>query len=311
MAMLTRSSWVKIILIALFCLVLCCGIIGCSMGCTSAFYHFGNIANMTYEGVSYSEQGDFSVDGQEVKSIEITWLAGSVDLVIEKAPDGNPVYDEDDVLPITGVEESRGNLRDGERMTWQLQNGVLQISYGPVRWGVSSCSNAGAKHLVLTIPEGIAARSFDSVTLTAASGEYNLGQFGCQNLNIDLASGLVQGDGVDAKNLDLDVASGNVNLRGDFLNSVSMDVASGLVSVASLSSCPQYTSIDVMSGQASLAIPDDSGFSAKVDKLSGSFNCDFKGAWDAQTDGLLVCGDGKKTMDISMASGTVILAKSE
>lgn len=311
MATLTRASWVKIILIGLFCLVLCCGIIGCSMGCTSAFRNFGNLAGLSYEGANFSEKGDFTVRAQDVETIEIVWLAGSVDVVIDKVPDGDSVYNENDELPITCVEDSRGNLRDGERMTWQLRDGVLQIGYGPVHAGLSSCSNTDAKHLVLTIPESVAARGFESVNLSAASGEYNFEKFSCQNLSIDLASGLVQGEGIDAKNLDLDVASGNVNLRGEFLTSVNMDVASGLVSVASLSSCPAYTSIDVMSGQATLAIPNDSGFSAKVDKLSGMFNCDFKGAWDSQIDGLLVCGNGKKTMDISLASGAVNLCSSE
>lgn len=312
MATLTRASWVKIVLIGLFCLVLCCGIIGCSMGCTSAFRHFGNIASGTYEGVSYAERGDFSVKGQDVKSIEITWLAGGVDLLIDEQPIGKDTNHDDDVeLLITGSEETLDGLRDSERMTWQLRNGVLQISYGPVHWGISSCSNKANKRLVLTIPESVSARGFDSVTLTAASGEYNLEKFVCQNLDIDLASGLINGEGIDAKNLDLDVASGNVNVRGEFSNSVNIDVASGLVSVASMKSCPTYTSIDVMSGQATLAIPNDSGFTAKLDKLSGTFNCDFEGMWDAQTDGLLICGDGKKAMDISLASGAVNLSESE
>lgn len=311
MATLTRASWVKIILIALLCLVLCCGVIGCSLGCSSALNQARNIASMTYQGVTFSERGDIFVDGRDVESIEITWLAGSVNLAIDRAPDGNPVYDANKEYLIRGEEESRGGLLDNERMTWQLRNGVLQISYGPTNWGLSGCSDLDAKHLTLTIPEEIAARSFESVSLTAASGEYNLGAFGCQNLSIDLASGRVKGDGVDAKNLDLDVASGDVDLRGEFLNSVNMDVASGLVSVASLSSCPAFTTIDVMSGQATLAIPDDSGFTAKVDKISGSFNCAFNGAWDAQADGLLVCGDGTKIMDVSLASGTVNLSVSE
>ena len=192
-------------------------------------------------------------------------------------------------------------------MNWQLQNGVLQIGSGPAYWGVSGCSTLDEKHMVLTIPKAIADEGFKSVSLSCASGEYSLGQLACQSLNIDLASGRVQGEELDAKSLDLDVASGNVDLIGDFSKSVNMNVASGVVSVTDLDSCPAYTSIDIMSGQASLAIPQDSGFTANVDKISGSFNCDFNGMWDSKKDGLLVCGDGEKAMDISMASGTVVL----
>lgn len=297
MAMLTRTSWVKIILIALLCLVLCGGLIGCSVGCSAAARHAGGLAGMMYEGVSFSERGDFSVAAQDVRSLEISWLAGGVDVVVV----------DDDALDepvVTGVEQYNGSARDSQRMTWQLRNGVLQIGYGSVRMGIFGCSTNDSKHLALTLPRSVA-QSLESVNLSAASGTYSFGPISCNCLNIDLASGRVEGEQVAAQSLDLDMASGNIDLEGSFSQSVNLKLASGNVDLVCPNACPARMSFDVASGQVTLTIPEDSGFTASIDKLSGAFNCDIPGSWNLPNYNLLVCGDGARNMDVSMASGNV------
>lgn len=295
MAMLTRTSWVKIVLIALLCLVLCGGLIGCSVGCTAAIRHAGSLAGSTFNGVSFSERGDFSVPARDVRSLEINWLAGAVEVVVSDSAEASTV---------DGVEEFSGTARDSLRMSWQLRDGVLQISSGPGQIGIFGCSHMDDKRLVLTLPRSVA-QSLELVDLSAASGTYQLGPLSCKRLNVNLASGRVEGEGLAAQALDLDVASGNINLAGRFQQEVDLNLASGNVEILCAEACPARTSLEVMSGQLLLAVPEDSGFTAYIDKLSGSFNCDLPGTWDLPDYDTFIYGDGARTMDVNMASGNV------
>lgn len=296
--MLTRSSWIKIALIMVLCLVVCGGLFACSSGCTAAVRHAGNIANKAYEDVSFSERGDFSVPASEVRSLEINWAAGTVDVTVTE--------DEGEEPMVTAVEEINGPGRGSNRMTWQLRNGGLQIGYGMGSAGIAGCAQMGSKHLTLTLPKSLA-QSLDSIDLNAASGSYNFDSISCKNLNANLASGAINGSRITAQQLDLDVASGTVELSGSFPQAVSLNLASGNVNIACEDVCPTRTSLDVMSGQVLMTVPESSGISARIDKLSGSFDCDIPGSWDLPDYKAFTCGDGSCSLDVSMTSGQVTL----
>lgn len=298
MAMLTGRSWVKIALIALLCLLICGGLLGCSIGCSIAARHAGGLAQSLYRGASLAEQGDFSVPAAEVSSLELEWLAGGIDVVVDDELDG-------EVL-VTGVEDLPGSMSDRNRMTWQLTDGVLQVSYGLEPSGFFGCTARGSKHLTLTLPRSVA-QNLDVVGLTAASGTFDLGAIGCRQLDITLASGRVAGEGMKADVLDLDVASGNVSLKGRFTEQVSTSLASGNVDVQCTGMCPNQTSLDVVSGQLSFGVPADSGFTVYLDKLSGSFDCDLPNSRGSQHHDVWTYGDGRKSMAVDMTSGNVIV----
>lgn len=297
MALLKPASWIKIVLIILLCLVLCGGVLGCSLGCSAAARQMGNIAGAAYEGASYENHGDFSINFNEttVTGIEILWFAGGVDVVYSEA-------DSDDA--ITGVEEFAGAAKDDLRMSWQLRHGVLQISYGPGNWGLFGCTDNGSKRLVLTIPKSYD-NCLNTFDLTAASGNYNFEWLWTDYLNINLASGTVNGKDIDAQNLNLDIASGSVSLEGSFVEGVNVAMASGGAEIKCTADCPQNSSFDIMSGQCDLFLPQESGFTATIDKVSGSFNCDLQSYWSAKNPNVLVCNDGKKSMTANITSGNL------
>lgn len=303
MAKLTTSSYVKIALVALLCLVLCGGIAGCSLGCTSAARHAGTLFDDMGGASTFSQIGDASVPASQVRSIEVYWLAGSVDVQVAD--------DDEDEAAVVATEKARGSMPDSMKMAWQLSGDTLQIGYSRGSIGLVGCSMP-AKHLTLSIPRSIA-QSLESVSLSAASGTYDLEGIGCERLSIDLASGQAHGEGLTARALSLDVASGNVSLAGRFSEQMDINVASGDIKVESPDACPARTFIDLASGHVDLAIPADSSFVASVDRLSGSFICELPEASARAHHSGSGCihGSGDAVIDVSLASGQVTLTPAE
>lgn len=300
MHLLTRSTWIKIILISALCLVLCGGMLSCSMGISTAGRFAGDISDRIQRSVNFSEHGDFVVPADSIQDLEVIWLAGSVE--IEVVDDEN-AKDDDGNLRITGSETLGNSMRGRFPMTWQIQNGMLEISYG-VESGLMSCSNIGEKQLVLTLPRSVA-RSLKSVDLSGASGTYHLGPIACERMDIDLASGRIEGTDVSAQVLNLDIASGNIELSGDFSQSVDLDMASGNVNLSCPKGCPNRTSLDVASGQVLLSIPSDSDITTYVERLSGSFNCSLPNARTQLSNDTTIFGNGTNTLNAHLASGAI------
>lgn len=297
MPLLTRSTWIKIILISALCLVLCGGLISCSGKLIIAGHHAGDISERIQRSMNFSERGDFTIPAQDVQSLEIVWLAGGVNIEVVE---DEAAKDDAGNLQITGTESYMGA---GFPMTWQVSDGMLQVSYSSTS-GLISCSSIGEKRLVLTLPKSVA-RSLKLVNLMGTSGTYQLGPIACEQLNVDLASGRVEGGSVNARAVDLDVASGDVQLSGAFTQNVDVDLASGNIRLTCPEGCPSRTSLDVASGEVTLSVPADSGITASVDRLSGSFNCDLPGGWNQTGQGATVFGDGTNSLDVNLASGTI------
>lgn len=111
------------------------------------------------------------------------------------------------------------------------------------------------------------AQSLGAVTVDGASGYYRVAGIGCDTLRLKLASGEIDADGLAAAALDVDVAS----------------------------------------GQVSVALPADTGFTAKVSKASGSFSSAFE---TVQQGGSYVHGDGSTAVHVNLASGDFRVEKS-
>ena len=297
MPLLTRSTWIKIILISALCLILCGGMISCSTAINFAGRHAGDISDRIQRSMNFSEHGDFSIPAQDVQSLEIVWLAGGV--TIEVVDDAT-AKDSAGNLQITGTESF---TRSSFPMTWQVKDGVLEISYSTAS-GLTSCSDMAEKRLVLTLPKSVA-QSLNLVDLTGASGTYQLGPIACQQMSVNLASGRIEGSQVDAQVLDLDVASGDIQLSGAFTQSIDLDLASGNIRLTCPEACPNRSSLDVASGQVTLSVPSDSGITAYVERLSGSFDCDLPGVWNQTNKGTTVFGDGANTLNVHLASGNI------
>lgn len=286
MTRLTRESTTKIALIIAFG-ALVIGLVG--LGGWSGCAAFG----ARFE--TATEQGNASIDAQEVESLDIGWGAGDARVVVVDDADANG--------RIELVETLVGSAPRGQQMRWGVSGGTLHVEQGS---GFSCSALFGRRDLEVRIPKSAAER-FDAVRLSGASGSFSAEGIGCRALDVELASGEMDVRGVRAEELAVDVASGGMNVAGEFGRSVRLKTASGEARVSCEGACPQDLVAEVASGSAVVALPEGSGFTARVDKASGSFRSDFPSSQGA---GGGVVGDGSASFDIFIASGSFAIEKS-
>ncbi len=274
MARLTGSSYAKIALVLVLGL-LAIGFVGfASMGGCS----------MPFAGGGGESMGSANVDAREVENLSIAWGSGSVDVSVTDGGD-----------EIVIEERAPRGLTKAQQMRWSVQGGTLKIEYGS--W--FSCFSLGRKDLEVRIPRAYA-EGLGFVDVDGASGRYAVSGLACDALRLDLASGEMDVADVRAAELSLDVASGRASVEGDFAERVRIKTASGQARVASGQACPRQLDADVASGSTVVVLPADAGFTAQVDKASGSFSSSFPLVQDGSRS---VAGDGAASFGIRLASG--------
>lgn len=228
--------------------------------------------------------GSASIDAARVENLDIKWASGTVDV---------NVVDEGDTIEL--IETSTGPMTKAQEMRWSVNGDTLAIDYG--QW--FSCVSLGRKNLEVRIPRSYA-QKLGTVDIDGASGQYNVSGLGCESLKLKLASGEVDASNLVANDLRIDVASGQLDVQGRFADSVNVRTASGQTRVVCDEVCPSAIDADLASGFVSVAVPENSGFTAKVDKASGSFNSVFP---LTQSDNVYTTGDGSARVNVRLASG--------
>lgn len=265
MARLTGSSYVKIALIILLCVIICGTLTGGLWFVHSAINAWNDKWTDRYSTwVADSEfsTGSFSVEAASVQSIEINWLAGRVDLsVVDDAQTGGMVQ-------VTETEDTRMPLR------WYNNGGQLQIDYGDVRGFASWWPFNRSKDLVVLVPLSIA-DDLTAFTLSAASGEYTLSGLGCKTLEIDQASGNIKINDFSADNATFEIASGRTVYNGKVAGDLTVEMASGDAQISLGTYNPVSADLSLASGNLTLMLPVPD-FRVQLSKMSGAFNSDFE-----------------------------------
>lgn len=295
MTRLTNASYVKIGLLVLLAVVLCGGIVSCSVRCTPEFHY--NDA-----GVAAKEVGAASVEGESVQNIVINWAAGSATVTVcdDSETDGQVVF----------TESASGAIPRGQVMRWGCDNGTLVIDFAQTN-SISGCSGH-SKRLNVKVPKSVA-ESLGRFTLNAASGTYTIDDLSCKEMDIEIASGTVKGSRLTVDKLVVNAASGRVDLDGEFADRLSLEQASGHIGIVT-SVCPKEAAMSMMSGDTSLTLPEDSAFTINTDKLSGNIRNDFPqrsgsqgGTGPGSSSATYGAADAEVTgsFTIDMASGSV------
>ena len=274
MAKLTSASYVKIALIIVFG-ALFLSVIGFG-GCSSGHLGSGILGG--------SEMGSANVDAASVKNLSVKWSAGEVKV---------NVTDEGDSIEL--IETAPRGMTKAQQMRWTLNGETLSVDYGS--W--FSCFALGRKDLEVRIPKSCA-RQLGAVDIVAASGDYDVSGLSCETLTFQLASGDLEGRDLQANNLRIDVASGQLNVEGCFPDYVNVRTASGETRVVCEEACPASIDADIASGEVSVAVPQGSGFTARIDKASGQFTSAFL---LTQNGNVYASGDGSANVNAHLASG--------
>ncbi len=230
-----------------------------------------------------------SFDPQDIRNIEIDWAAGSIRIV--SSPD---------VKEITVSETYVSN--QNYRMTYTNLGNTLEIQFDNQKLYLG-ISYDHSKDLVIEVP---ADWTCNELEIDTASAYVDIQNLTIGKVDFDGASGVCNFTNCTVEKLDMDTASGDVNFLGQ-LNMLDCDAASANCKI-DVSNQPYSIKIDSASGGLDLTLPDNSGFTCKLDTLSGDFTSDFETI--PQGNRLYRHGDGKCQIDVSGLSGDVIIRKS-
>lgn len=303
------SAIIRIIVFSLLAFALTGVMISCMLGYGSVFV-FNDV--FSYLGV-YEDNDKYSVGNAElspdgIKSFDINWIAGSVEV---KPYDGDTIS-----ISETGNEgrEDKHKLR-----YYADDNGTLHIRFSASRvFFLSFGTNTMSKRLNLLIPEELA-ESIDYFHLAATSAAVTVEDINADDLNIDNTSGEMVLTNITARKATIDSVSGALTASDFTSNEVKIDVVSSDVRIngtigdfksngvsgnlrLTTDVMPKSVKNDTVSGDFILTIPENDGFTAELDSVSGNMNSEFFGKY---RDDKLVYKNGLIDFEFDSVSGDV------
>lgn len=222
----------------------------------------------------------------EVMDIKVDWLSGSI-----------RICPSDDVQGIMVRESEVSDSR--YKMVCSQEGSTLKIGYCETSLRNILGKNPLKKDVTITVPSDFFLKELE---IDAASAELTVRDLSIREVSVDTASGESKFENCKVDELDVDTASGGVYFEGS-LNKLDFDSASADVE-AVLSNVPYEIDLDTASGSLTLFLPEDAGFTAKLDTLSGDFDStlDF-----TVKNGKYVRGNGACNIDVSSMSGGVTI----
>lgn len=229
-----------------------------------------------------------SVPADNIRNIEIDWVAGTITLV----PDANAT----DI-----IFHEEGNVDPDHQMVWKQSGDTLSIQYEKSKVYVGIQVTEEDKDLTITVPADWVCRSLE---IDAASAEVDVSNLTIHEVDFDGASGICTFENCIVDELEVDTASGDLFYNGQ-LETLKVSSMSANCEVV-LTNAPKEIDLSSMSGDLDLTLPEGCGFSLAMDAMSSDFSTDFE---TVTKNGRHVHGDGSCRIDIECMSGDVAVHK--
>lgn len=240
-------------------------------------------------GYSYSDSGDYQLPArtgstavQDIESVEIHWISGSVS--VQGGDQQDVTFSED----YSGAEKYRLHYRE--------KDGKLIIQPCASEGFLESLVNGlPDKALTVTVPRALAgaveidavsadvdAGGFkaDSFSAETASGGVTLQDVGAGSMEFETVSGGLRGSGVTADTLDAETTSGGAELDGRF-GGLELTTVSGELRFT-CAEAPRALNADTTSGDVTLYLPKGSSFRLDWDTVSGDLDNEFGSGGSAE-----------------------------
>ena len=240
---------------------------------------------------------------EEVNSIDIDWLSGTVKLVEDNSLTNSVVK----------IEEETDCTKEEELVHSYLNEGKLMIKFFASGY---RCTNSGiTKKLIVTYAPGL-----ESIKVNLTSGSLNAESITARDINVDLTSGKVVAGEIISERVKFDLTSGSVNIDSVYANDFDIDLTSGSANIKSIFTedfdadltsgsldtgfgYVKTASYDLTSGDIKLTLPNDGG-KVRVEKTSGKVNTERE---CTIVNGVYKFGDGEAMFDVTMTSGTLTI----
>lgn len=245
--------------------------------------------------------GEASVS-DEVRELDVGWLSGSVRLELT---DGDAVTLREEPQPESSDARMRWKLQDGKLTVYSQKSG-LTIPTRAKQLTIGIPADRAEKLQKLSLDLGAASATLPTLTLReleldSVSGSVTLSGGSYEKLDFDSTSGDLTVTDAAVGELSADTTSGSLTLDGAF-ETVDFDTTSGTLRLTS-SVLPQDIDCDSVSGGVTLTLPENSGFSASLDSVSGDLTVDgFMGSLHGDE---FVYGQGGPAYEFDSVSGDV------
>ena len=231
-----------------------------------------------------------ALDAASIREMEIEWAAGSIRI---------------QPLDITEIRISEtGVNQDADPMVWNVHNGQLNIQYSKNTdhsFGMGLLLGEHSKDLLIQVPQNWQCASLE---IDAASASLEVNDLTICEMEFDGASGTCVFHNCTVEALELDTVSGDIRFTGT-LTQLDCDSASANI-LLELSNTPKSLDLDTASGDLCVVLPEDAGFTVKLDTMSGDFESDFDTTLRNDS---YVAGNGRCRIDVDAMSGDVTIRK--
>lgn len=137
--------------------------------------------------------------------------------------------------------------------------------------------------------------------INSFSGNIAANDFSAENISIENVSGDVKLQNATADDITVNNVSGKINIDGE-IEYITLDSVSGDLSYSTDSLCTNSISINTVSGDTDITLPENSGFTVINSSVSGKIKSGFEGR---QLDENYVYGDGSTEIELNSISGSV------
>jgi hypothetical protein len=281
------------------------------IGCVSrGFGELSGFSPLQGDVGKYSADNSYDVAIGSIDTLKIEWVDGSIRVT---------PYEGD---VITFRENASGGIPEKYALRYAVNGGTLTIQYCGIDINWNNNWWSGGKTLEVLVPKTLA-DNFSGIGIDAASADIGISDIRGSKLGFNTVSGTVNAANIEADTLTIDTTSGEieantctvdtvktntvsgtVRLDGRF-NKVSSNTVSGSVSITS-SASPSEVDVDTISGSSMLMIPENNGFTARYESVSGGFSCDFP---VTSANNKAVYGDGSADFTFDSVSGEIRIGK--
>lgn len=268
---------------------------GCQLGISIGIGDY--VTGESYPNAEAYPTGAFTYEADKVKSVEIYWHSGEVEIVESDSAELN-------------VHESGGELPEETAMHYFLEDGVLRIRF--CESGAKIRVNPQDKHLTIEVPKGIDLSIHttsapikadtleqNSILISAHSGRTELGTAEAESINLSSSSGSIRADSISVQTLKCNTSSGLVQIDDLKADTADLDTSSGAVELG-LSAISQLD-VHTSSGRTVLHLPENGAeiaYTASSGKLHTTETFERKGD-------LYVFGKGESKIIVSSSSGNL------
>lgn len=274
------SAVVRIVIFAILILILTVSLLGGYLGISILSFIDEDYAS--FEG-TLSSSGQ--VSAQQVKDIEIEWVSGSITI------------QPGDTQDIRFYES--GAIDEDGKMIWKLSGDRLVIQFCKPQFniGLFGINNTASKDLVITVPQDWLC---DELDIDSVSARIDISQIHAQEADLVNVSGQCSFTDCVIVDFNAETVSGKVEYKGQ-LDSLDFTTVSANCTAA-LSNCPREVDLEGVSGDLTLILPEDCGFTLELDSVSGEFSSDFA---TTSENNRYRYGDGTCSISADTVSGDV------